>query len=188
MSFSQKPIQILAKLANETEVPHSSARCFHMLYVEQHGSHTFYQKARMSTRDLPSYSQLGAAVSYSFVHPARFIPARFMFWTCPTDDMCVPVTQKRARCRAHKVVKLAVPVIAVDQPVPVVSPPNLQLLCGYTDRHTSPIIVIDKDTWTENGMFEVCCFDPDFEVDADSGGPKIILSSRNGHGVHSKVG
>ena len=148
---------------------------------QQSAKETLIQKARMSPRDLPSYAQLEAAVTRSFVHPARFIPARVKFWTCPTDDMCVSVTQKRARCRAHKTVKLAVPVIAVEQPVPVASPPNLQLLCGYTDCHTSPIIVIGQDTWAENGMFEVCCFDPDFEVDADSGEKKIIY--RRGTGM-----
>lgn len=92
----------------------------------------------------------------SFVHSARFIPTRFQYWTCPTDETCIAISQKRARCRAHKAVI----------PIPLYSSaPNLQLLCGFTDTLTSPSIIVDKNIWTENGMFEVCCFDPEFEVD-----------------------
>ena len=120
----------------------------------------------MSGGNLPSFEELEAGVLRTFVHPARMIPERFEFWTCPTDDLCLPVVQKRTRCQAHISVDLAVPVKR--------STPSLQLLCGYIEDYLSPIIVIEEDTWTDSGAFEVCCFVPDFEVDADSGEKKIV--------------
>ncbi len=131
----------------------------------------------MSARDLPNFTELEATVSRSFVHQAHFTPARFKFWTYPTAEICQPVVQKRPNCRAHKSINLAVPAIS--------STTNLQLLCGYTDRYTSPVFIIDKDTWTSSGAFEVSCFDPDFEVDVDSGEKKIIY--RRGTGMEFQV-
>ena len=48
-----------------------------------------------------------------------------------------------------------------------------------------PSIIIDQDSWSESGMFEVSCFDPDFEVDADTGDKKIIY--RRGTGMEFVV-
>ena len=88
------------------------------------------------------------------------------FLTGSFDHWCIPVVQKRIRCQAHISIDLAVPVKRNTS--------SLQLLCGYIEDYLSPIIVIEEDTWTDLGAFEVSCFVPDFEVDADSGEVKIV--------------